>query len=70
MGCVVGPGENPLRPGEIAIRVDVCSECGTKMPFGFPNIVRIEAWSPELGDHTKPGVLCKEHEDMAIKEVN
>lgn len=63
---VLGPGENPLRPGEIAIRVNACMECGVNIPLvGMPNIVGIDAWSPEEGDHIKWGVLCAQHKSMA-----
>ncbi len=65
MGCVMGPGENPLKPGEIAIRIDRCMECSKRMPFGFPDIVGIDAWSPEDGDFIKWGALCSKHMDMA-----
>jgi hypothetical protein len=68
MGCVVGPGENPLRPGEIAIRVNACMECGKNIPMKDwfdPNIMGIDAWSPEQGDFIQWGVLCSKHESMA-----
>jgi len=66
MGCVLGPGEDPLRPGEVAVRVNECMECGAHIPLvGMPSIVGIDAWSPEEGDFIKWGVLCTEHKDMA-----
>lgn len=30
-GCIVGPGENPLRPGEIAIQMNRCARCKKRM---------------------------------------
>ncbi len=30
-GCVVGPGENPLRPGDRAIQMNRCGRCNKRL---------------------------------------
>lgn len=72
-GCVIGPGENPLRPGEVAIRIGRCMVCKKPQPFGLNPIYVVNKEDAKYGTpyptDYMAGELCSRHVGLAVGRI-